>query len=142
MTEMITMQGFNALSKQQQKAHRIEIGLRAKAILSVFWEDKAPDAVKAIEVEGWMDVLQNCSQSEIREAWADYQRDGDNRSARGRLVKPDAGALYRIILRKRPKPKLVETPEEPREPPCSFERAAEIMQQVGFRPKGFGEGKA
>ena len=101
-----------------------------------------PDAVKAIEVEGWMDVLQNCSHSEIREAWADYQRDGDNRSARGRLVKPDAGALYRIILRKRPKPKLVEKPEEPREPPCSPEAAAKIMQEVGLRPKKFGGDQA
>ena len=100
-----------------------------------------PDVVKTYEVEGWMDVLQNCSESEIREAWADYQRDDQNRSARGRLAKPDAGALLRIILRKRPKPKLVETPEEPREPPCSPKRAAEIMQEIGFRPKRFGGDK-
>ena len=142
MTVPTNIQGFNALSPQQQKAHREKIGVRVQAILSQFWQEDMPDAVKAIEVEGWMDVLQNCSHSEIREAWADYQRDGDNRSARGRLVKPDAGALYRIILRKRPKPKLVEKPEEPREPPCSPEAAAKIMQEVGLRPKKFGGDQA
>ena len=137
MTVPTKIQGFNVLSPQQQQAHREKIGVRVQAILSQFWQDDMPDAVKAIEVEGWMDVLQNCSHSEIREAWADYQRDSDNRSTRGRLAKPDAGALYRIILRKRPKPKLVETPEEPRKR-ISSERAAEIMREFGFRPKRFG----
>lgn len=100
--------GYNALSPQQQKDHRAKIGVRAEAILSQFWrDDDTPDAVRALEVEGWMDVLENCSHSEIREAWTAYQKTGPRTQA-GKLYKPDAGALYQIILSKRPRVKLVD----------------------------------
>lgn len=133
-----TPTGFNALSPQQQKAHRAKVGVRASAILGQFWQDlDTPDAVRAIEIEGWVDVLENCSHDEIRAAWRDYQLDANNRTARGRLAKPDAGAIRAIILRKRPKPQVVPTPEPEREAPCTAEAAAEIMRQAGFRPKKF-----
>jgi len=105
--QVTTPTGFNALSKQQQEEHRAKIGVRARAILGQFWNDEnTPDAVQAMELEGWMDVLENCSHSEIRKAWATYQRTGPRTQA-GKLYKPDAGALYQIILRARPKPKAV-----------------------------------
>ncbi len=85
-----------------------------------------------------MDVLENCSHSEIRDAWRDYQTDSNNRTARGRLAKPDAGAIRAIILRKRPKPKIVETPEPEREAKCSPEAAAEIMKGFPGAVKKFG----
>lgn len=140
MTNLPTHQtGFAALSPQQQQEHRAKIGVRAKAILSGFWQDTdTHDAVQVIEIEGWMDVLENCSHSEIRDAWRDYQMDEQNRTARGRLMKPDAGALRRIILRKRPKPKLVKETEY-RDPPCDRRVAQEICEQAGFAPKRFGE---
>lgn len=97
-----------------------------------FWRDDAtPDALRALEVEGWMDVLENCSHSEIRMAWATYQRVGP-RTDRGRLCKPDAGALHRIVMAERPKPVLVRpAPEqERRAPPCTPEAAARIMREV------------
>jgi hypothetical protein len=96
------------LSPQQQEEHRVKIGVRAQAILGQFWrDDSTPDAVQALELEGWMDVLENCSHSEIRKAWSTYQRTGP-RTQSGKLYKPDAGALYQIIARSRPKPKAVE----------------------------------
>ncbi|WP_152615715.1 hypothetical protein [Leisingera sp. ANG-M1] len=82
-----------------------------------------------------MDVLENCSHSEIRDAWRHYQTDPENRSARGRLGKPDAGAIRSFILRKRPKPQLVQPePEEPKAPRVTAERASDIMREVGFDP--------
>jgi hypothetical protein len=102
--------GFNALSPQQQQAHRTKIGVRAEAILSQFWrEDKTPDAIRALEIEGWMDVLENCSHSDIRDAWRDYQKRGP-RTQSGRLYKPDAGALFRIIEERRPRLSVAPTP--------------------------------
>ncbi|AHD02937.1 hypothetical protein [Leisingera methylohalidivorans] len=135
-----TPTGFNALSPQQQQEHRAKIGVRAQAILGQFWQHAdTPDAVKAIELEGWMDVLENCSHSEIRAAWRDYQTDPKNRTASGRLAKPDAGAIRAVILRKRPKPKVVPNQSaEPEEPRVSAERAEAIMREIGFTPRRFG----
>lgn len=130
--------GFAALSAPQQMEHRAKIGVRAQAILGQFWNDAStPEAVQSLEIEGWMDVLENCSHSEVRQAWATYQKTGP-RSQAGRLSKPDAGALYRIILNARPKPKLVQPEPEAKDPPCSPEAAAEILAAAGYAPKRFG----
>jgi hypothetical protein len=139
MTNVTVHFGFGALSPEQKRRHREKVGLRVKAILSQFWrEDGMPEAVQALELESWIDVLQNCSHSEIREAWAAYQRSGP-RTARGCLCKPDAGALYRIIIRARPKPTVVRNdPPERTEPRVSPEAARRIMAEAGFRPKRFG----
>ncbi len=84
-------------------------------------------------------MLENCSHSEIRAAWRDYQTDSRNRTARNRLAKPDAGAIRAIILRKRPLPKLVEpAPEVAKEPIVTAEEANEIMRKAGFKPRRFG----
>lgn len=92
------------MSKQQQEEHRAKIGVRVQAILGQFWrDDSTSDAVQALELEGWMDVLESCSHSEIRNAWASYQRSGP-RTQTGKLYKPDAGALYKIIWHSRPRP--------------------------------------
>jgi len=139
-TEITTPTGFNALSPQQQEAHRVKIGVRAQAILGQFWrDDSTPEAVQAIEMEGWMDVLENCSHSEIRKAWATYQRTGP-RTQSGKLYKPDAGALYQIIFRSRPKPKVEES-----RPMTSDERKALEKQRAearNFDPEKAAKGNA
>ena len=125
---------------QQQKDHRSKIGVRARVILSTFWRDGTmSDAEQALELEGWMDVLQTCSHSEIRGAWRDYQIDGP-RTEMGVLKKPDAGAIYRLLMKSKPKLKIavVNSAEPQRGPRCSKETAQEIMKTVGFRPKKFG----
>lgn len=140
MGDLAIPTGFNALSEAQKTDHRAKIGVRSQAILGNFWRDDEPDAVRAIELEGWMDVLENCSHSEIRKAWATYQRTGP-RTASGKLYKPDAGALYLLIAKSRPKPELVKpanpllerTHEEPTEE--QKERMAEYVRQAGFAPK-------
>lgn len=129
------------MSAQQQQEHRAKIGVRARAILGQFWQDAdVHDAEKVIEVEGWMDVLENCSHSEIRFAWRDYQLDQNNRSARGRLVKPDAGALRYIIMGKRPRPRIVhhQPAPEPEKIRCDPKTAQAIVEAAGYTPKRFG----
>lgn len=100
------------MSPQQQREHRAKVGVRAEAILSQFWRDDEPDAVRAIVLEGWIDVLESASHDEIRMAWADYQRNGP-RSSSGRLLRPDPGALWTLIRERRPKPRLVVNDEPP-----------------------------
>lgn len=115
-------------------AHRVKIGARVQSILGQFWQDnETPDAVRALEIESWCDVLENCSHTEIRKAWAEYQKTGPRSKAR-RLARPDAGALYDLILRARPKPKLVYTPEETRAPTSqeSKDRVADMVKNAGY----------
>jgi hypothetical protein len=135
----IKQTGFNALSPQQQVEHRAKIGVRVQAILNQFWRDEStPDAVQALEIEGWIDVLERCSHSEIRMAWAEYQRTGP-RTERGTLCKPDAGALHRIIRRSRPKPVYTfnEYEPRPREERITKEEARAILEEYGYlRPAG------
>jgi hypothetical protein len=140
MNSIAAPSGFFALNHEQQIAHRTKIGLRVEAILSQFWrEDTTPEAIRALEIEGWIDVLENCSHAEIRQAWATYQRSGP-RTANGRLCKPDAGALYKLVQDARPRPQIVRTAPEPiwERPRMTAEHAAEIMREVGWRPRTFG----
>ena len=127
-----TQTGFNALSPQQQQDHRAKIGVRAKAILNPFWNDlDRDDASEALELESWMDVLENCSHSEIRNAWAQYLKAGPRTKA-GRLYKPDPGAIYKIIMAARPKPTLVEPAPEPVKKIITADQARQISEEYGF----------
>ncbi len=141
MNNLTTQTGFSALSTEAQQNHRAKIGIRVRAILGQFWQDAdTHDAEKVIEVEGYMDVLENCSHSEIRFAWRDYQTNPDNRTARGRLAKPDAGALLAIIYSKRPRPVIVHSKPkpEPERVRCDPKVAQAICAEAGFTPKRFG----
>lgn len=120
------------MSSSAQEAQRIEIAVRTESILSQFWrDDHTHDGLRALEIEGWVDVLEGSSPGEIRAAWASYQRSGP-RTATGRLAKPDAGALWQMIVAARPKPKPVPVivPDEPVRVRVSPERAREIMSEV------------
>jgi len=84
-----------------------------------------------------MDVLENCKHGEIRDAWATYQRAGP-RTQQGRLVRPDAGSLFRIAMAGRPKPPVAApVPEKPAGPRCTPEAAARIVAEAGFSPRDF-----
>ena len=75
--------------------------------------------------------------SEIQKAWMDYQLNGP-RTKSGRLYKPDAGALHRLIVNARPKaPRQVEPEPEPINP-ISHDRAVEILKEHGARFNRFG----
>lgn len=99
-TDITKAGGFDALTVDQQDTHMATVGLRARAILGGFWENTESDAVRAMEIEAWVAVLGKMSHDEIRAAWAEYQKTGPRTQA-GRLYRPDAGALYRIIMAER-----------------------------------------
>ncbi len=135
MTLPVKQNSFAALSPQQQEAHRSKIGVRASAILGQFWQDlDTPEVERVLEVEGWQDVLENCSHSEIRASWTAYQKTGP-RTKSGKLHKPDAGALYHIIMKARPRPKIAHSAPEPKKERVSKETAAKILQDAGYAPK-------
>jgi hypothetical protein len=145
MTSLIINSGFAALSEQQQGDHRLKVGIRVRAILSGFWVDyDSTDAQQAMEVEGWVDVLEQCSHSEIRYAWRDYQTDRRNRTERGRLAKPDAGALFRIIMLKRYQKPITNAVDKVEPiPKVKVDPAIrqQILDEAGFDAKfGFGSG--
>lgn len=132
-------QGFHALSNEQQIEHRRRIALRCEAILGQFWRDDEADAIRALQIEGYVDVLQHVSHPELRDAWADYQRSGP-RSSKGRLLRPDAGALYALVVRARRR----NAPLRPAQEPASAcqghaprKDAAEILAEIGFNVKRF-----
>lgn len=82
----------------EAEEHRLRLAVRCRAILMNFWtEDGVPDAQQAMQLEGWIDVLEALDEGEVRAAWAAYQIGGP-RSALGALLRPDAGALHRIAL--------------------------------------------
>lgn len=143
---IVVKSGFHSLTEAEKETHREKIGIRARSILTQFWQSSdTEDVERVMEVEGWMDVLEECSHSEIRFAWRDYQLDKKNRSARGRLVKPDAGALMLIILSKRVPKKtvVVSEPLAIAREPISAQRAQEILDENGFHKiYGFGGYKA
>ena len=55
------------------RARKAGIAIRVTAILSQFWTEDSPDELRAVELEGWIDVLGGVSADELRAAWADYQ---------------------------------------------------------------------
>jgi len=91
---------FSTLPPEAQREHRSRIGARVMAILNQFWTDQnTPDAVRVLEIEGWLDVLAPLAEDEVRNAWREYQITGP-RPASG-LRRPDAGALYLIAMNAR-----------------------------------------
>lgn len=116
-----------------------------QAILGAFWVDEdTPDEVRAMELQGWLKVLDAYTADDVSDAWAEYQRSGP-RSEAGRLARPDAGALYRIIVKaranaaiatRRPAPPEQQLPPPPR---VTAAQALKIIKDVGFRVKRFPE---
>ena len=133
-------------SEPQREARRERLGLRVIAILNQFWRDyDTPGAVQTLELEGWLDVLEPLSDTEIRAAWAEYQRSGP-RTAKGTLCKPDAGAIYNIVMRSRARSQII-TSRQGKEAPAapvqslSHDQALRILREVNFEPKLTDEAK-
>lgn len=82
---------------QSQSSERAELALRISAMLGTFWgSDDTADEIRAIELESWLDTLGAMTCDQFRDAWITYQRTGP-RTAKGRLYKPDAGAIWKLV---------------------------------------------
>lgn len=105
-------------------------------MLGQFWQSEdTADEVRVIEMETWLDTLGGVSPDEFRHAVVDYNRTGP-RTGSGRLVKPDPGAIWRLISQRRAAD-FAESqrclPPPPPEPPreiVSAECAREILAEV------------
>jgi len=125
------------LSPQQQEAHRVRIGANVRAMLrgNGFWIDGSlTEYEEAMQIKIWIRMLENCSHSEIEDAWFDYIGNPNNRTGAGRLIQPDPGAIRAIILAKRPKPQVVvdNDPEEERGPRMTPEQRDQILREAGM----------
>jgi len=82
----------------------------------------------------WADILEGLPQDAISKACTSYLRSEPRR-------KPTPGAIYALARDFVPRPVIVARSTEPDMPRerMSAERAAEIMAEVGFRPKRMGD---
>lgn len=96
-------------------------------MLGQFWQaEDTADEVRVIEMETWLDTIGHCSIDDFRSAWVAYQRSGP-RTKQGKLYKPDAGAIYKLIRDLNPPISALPPPEPRRAPPVSKEAASEII---------------
>ena len=82
----------------------------------------------------WCDILEGMTQDAIGKACMAYLRDEPRR-------KPAPGTIYALARSFTPAPVIVPkaSQPEPERERISTERAAEIMAEVGFRPKRMGD---
>ncbi len=103
-------------------------------LLSHYWRDDDPVELTAALGKDWADVLEGLPRDAIQKACVQFQRDEPRR-------KPTPAAIYALARSFMPRPVIVPkapAPELPRER-MSAGRAAEIMAEVGFRPKRMGD---
>lgn len=117
-------------SLPERVAHREWIAGRALTLLSHYWRADDPVELTAAIGKDWADVLEGMPQDAIQKAAIQFQRDEPKR-------KPTPAAIYALAKMFVPKPKPVATPE-PERVRVTPERAAQIMEEAGFRPKRFG----
>lgn len=119
--------------EEQLRRHRERVGVRAQTILSAFWRDDLTVIEQTLQIEGWIDVLEDLTEEEIRKAWASYQRSGP-RSVKGQLIKPDAGAIYRLAMKARPpKVQATHSHDDARPPRMTKEMARSILEDAGVK---------
>ena len=121
-------------SLPERVAHREWIGGRCVTLLSHYWRDDDPVELTAAIGADWAEVLEGLPQNAIHRACIAWLRDSPDR-------KPKPGNIYALAREFMPRPVIVARSPEPDIPRerMSAERAAEIMAEVGFRPKRMGD---
>lgn len=122
-------------SLQERQLRREWVLGRIATLLSHYWRDDDPSELTEAIARDWADILEGLPQDAISKACTAYLRSEPRR-------KPTPGAIYAMARDFVPRPVLVVKPTEPEAPRerMSAERAAEIMAEVGFRPKRMGDG--
>jgi hypothetical protein len=131
-----------SLSPQDLQDHRAKIAFECRVFFVAcnYWRGNEGAEVEAGVLAMWCDELQDWKQEQVVFALRQWNRDNPR-------LKATPGDIRSIMLRLRGEKEAARarSEPEPQEPPrekMSAERAAEIMAQVGFRPKGFSEGAA
>jgi len=118
----------------EREAHRDWIGGRALTLLSHYWRDDDPVELTGAIGRDWADVLEGLPQDLIQRACIEYERTEPRR-------KPTPGAIYQLARGYIPRPAVVNTGHltdmRPKGECVTAERAAEIMEKAGFKPRVF-----
>lgn len=129
---------------------REKLALFIRVILRQFYRPESTAIEDATELTIWLDMLGDASCDELRGAWKAYQQNGA-RTERGALLRPDAGALAKLITAERNRVSYEKSVAIARlsqvfdpvdeAPRISGQRAMEIMAEVwgeGFSLSGIG----
>ena len=121
-------------SLQERQSRREWVLGRIATLLSHYWRDDDPSELTEAIARDWADILEGLPQDAISKACTSYLRSEPRR-------KPTPGAIYALARDFVPRPVIVARSPEPDIPRerMSAERAAEIMAEVGFRPKRMGD---
>ena len=121
-------------SLQERQSRRDWVLGRIATLLSHYWRDDDPSELTEAIARDWADILEGLPQDAISKACTSYLRSEPRR-------KPTPGAIYALARDFVPRPVIVARSPEPDIPRerMSAERAAEIMAEVGFRPKRMGD---
>lgn len=135
----LTLPLSRSLGSQDLAQHRamvaVELEVLAKKMDRFGWERDRNSPAHDRIIMDWMDALQDYPLDEIRAACRAAVKARPNAMPNeGHIVAEIMKARAAFVQINRPLPK----PEPVRERP-SAERAAEIMAEVGFRPKKFGD---
>lgn len=119
---------------QERQSRREWVLGRIATLLSHYWRDDDPSELTEAIARDWADILEGLPQDAISKACTSYLRSEPRR-------KPTPGAIYALARDFVPRPVIVARSPEPDIPRerMSAERAAEIMAEVGFRPKRMGD---
>lgn len=123
-------------SLEVRKSHREWIAGRVLTLLNHYWREDDPVEMSAAIARDWADVLEGLPQEYIQKAAIRFQQQSGNR-------KPTPAAIYAMARDLMPPPTVVASrppPPEPQRDRVSAERAEEIMNEIGFRPKRFNGG--
>lgn len=113
--------------------HRAEIAVAVEVVLHGYWRDDMPDAMRAAILADWCDELEEWPPESVRAALRKHRREKPS-------TKPNPGHILAILKeswgkRHAEQVRAALTPPEPRPEPVTADRAAQIMAEVGFRPR-------
>ena len=126
----------SSLSPQELAAHRQAIASEVKVILSAYFQPHEAEEIRAAQLAWWCDELQDWTREQV--VWALRQWNRDHPRHR-----PTPGDILRICKDARGRriaAQLTKHQPTPERKPVDAETAAQIMAEVGFRPKRFGGG--
>lgn len=133
-----TPQHDKSLTPQGLADHRQQIAFEVKAVLSAYFQPHEADEVRAAQLAWWCDELQEWTLEQVVWALRRWNRDNPR-------VRPTPGDIVAVCKKERGRKMAARLPKpEENVGPVqrvTRERAAEILAEVGFKPKRMeGEG--
>lgn len=114
----------------------LELEIMAKKMDRFGWDRDRGSIAHDRAISDWMEALQDFPLSEVQGACREWVNTNPRKM-------PNEGDIRGMIMSARSKrvAKLPRPDQEPDRQRISAERAAEIVAQAGFAPRGFGGGK-